>query len=390
MSEQQPKTILFLNRVSLLGGAERVLLLSMQLARRAGDVPLLACPDGGPLPDQARALGFKVIPCAFNRMRQTRNPASLIGYAACLWREGRRVERICRELSVDLLHPHGPVSAAYAVRASRSRKLPMVVHVHDALPPTKSYRMTVRYAASTYTRFVGVSRATCEMLEQIGIERDRIHLVYNAVSSVFLDDCPQPAPEIHGPGPHIGLFALIWPLKGQHIFLRAAEVLTKRFPSARFYIVGSLAYPDYQPYLDQLREMAESPALRGCVNFTGFRDDVPRLMAAMDAVALASVEAEALPTVVMEAMALGKPVAATRLGGTEEIIEDGRTGRLVPPGDPQALADALADLLNRPEGDPLPSLARSSIRDRFSEDRYAGELAALYSEALGRKVPAAR
>lgn len=381
-----PKTILFLNRVPLLGGAERVLLRSMECVAGWGLTPLLACPPNGPLPDKARAKGFEVIPCAFNRMRQTRNPFSLLSYALSLRREGRRVESICRQRNVRLLHPHSPVSAAYGVRAARRLGLPMLVHAHDALPLNRHYALTLRFIQGANPRFVAVSEAVREVLIGGHIPPERVDLIYNALDPAFLRQPPPPADEVTGPGPHIGTFAMILPLKGQHVFLEAAEILAGRFPTARFYVVGAVAFSDYQPYFDALRERANSPALRGRVAFPGFRSDVPRWIAGMDAVALASVEPEALPTVAIEAMAFGKPVAAARSGGTAEIIEDGVTGRLVPPGDGPALADALTDLLTRPPGDPLPCRAAESVRARFAPQLFDDALRRAYTRMLNGGV----
>lgn len=382
MRLHEPKTILFLNRVSLLGGAERVLLRAMRAVADAGNTPLLACPDGGSLPQEARTHGFEVVPFRFNRMRQTTNPARIASYGASLWREGRRVERLCRHRRVDMLHPHGMVAAAYARRAATACGIPMLAHIHDALPLSHAHTALLRYVEAAKPHYVGVSDAACAILRGAGVPDARLHRIYNSLDAAFLCGDHAPSEHVTGRGPHIGVFALIWPLKGQHIFLEAAALLTERFPEARFYLVGSLAYPDYQPYLNDLHRMAERPPLAGKVVFAGYRSDIPRWMAAMDAVALPSVEPEALPTVVMEAMALGVPVVATRHGGTPEILEDGSGGRLIPPGDPSAMADALADLISRAPEAPLRRQVAESVRNRFSQERFADNLGALYATLL--------
>lgn len=215
----------------------------------------------------------------------------------------------------------------------------------------------------------------------MGVPGSSIRVLYNSVDAVFLAQDGARV-DLGGPGPHIGLFALIWPLKGQHVFLEAAARIALRNPGARFHVVGSLAYASDQKYLDALLRRAHQPPLAGRVSFTGYRHDVRDLMAAMDVVALCSVEPEALPTVMMEAMALGKKVVGTAIGGTVEVIEDGVTGRLVPPNDPEALANAIEELAALPADHPMCLRAAASVRERFSPGRFNEDMGAIYDEVL--------
>jgi glycosyltransferase involved in cell wall biosynthesis len=376
-----PPAILFVNRVPFLGGAERVLLATMKLAESRGFRPILACPGEGPLQEAAEAEGFRAVPFAFSRMKATANPIALTGYAAGIYREGRRLERLCRKHGVSLIHAHGPVAAAYAVRASRALSVPMLIHIHDALKPGPGYRALVKYAAKASPHYVAVSDASRRMLATLGVPPGDVRVVFNGVSPEFLSGRHSPV-RLEGNGPHIGLFALIWPLKGQHVFLEAASLIARSNDRARFHVVGSLAFPSDQPYLDRLHAIADEPPLAGRVNFAGFRHDVPDWMAAMDVVALASVEPEALPTVVMEAMALGKKVVGTAIGGTTELIEDGVTGRLVPPNDPAALAAAIEELAALPKDHQMCQRAAATVRERFSPERFESDMGAIYDEVL--------
>jgi glycosyltransferase involved in cell wall biosynthesis len=118
------------------------------------------------------------------------------------------------------------------------------------------------------------------------------------------------------------------------------------------------------------------------VRFLGERPDVERLLAGMDVFALSSRE-EGIPNAVLEAMAAGRPVVATAVGGTPEVLEDGRTGWLVPPGDPAALADALAEaLLDPAEAARRGAAARRDVSERRSIDAMARRHEAFYVDAL--------
>ena len=119
------------------------------------------------------------------------------------------------------------------------------------------------------------------------------------------------------------------------------------------------------------------------MHFTGYRRDVAQLMTAMDVVVLSSVAFDALPTVCIEALALGRPLVATRVGGVPEIIRDGETGRIVPPHDPVAMADAVAALLAATDPERMAQAARADIRRRFSPERFGDDLAGALRGVLG-------
>jgi glycosyltransferase involved in cell wall biosynthesis len=215
-------------------------------------------------------------------------------------------------------------------------------------------------------------------------------VLYNGVDPAFLQPIDRDQDRALGPGPHIGITAQIIPWKGQDIFLEAASRLVERFPTARFYVIGGLAFPEDQAYLDRLRTMANRPALAGRVTFTGFQTDMPSWINAMDVIALCSVEDEAQPMAVLEAMALRKKVVGTNIGGTPEIIKDRVTGRLVPPGDSEAMADAIAESLLLPASDSRGENARRDVEARFTAEIFGRNLAQLYADTLNGRRPELR
>lgn len=376
--------ILLVNRNATLGGVERVMLTCMAEARRHGFQPVLACPPDGPLPAHARDLGFEVAECDFIWMQRTKDPRRLARYARSMYRGGRQVARLCRRHNVRLLHPHGAVSPLYTVYAARKLNLPVLYHLHDAMPPNGFIRLATRYYGPVVRRVVCVSEASRKTALALGYPRERTEVVYNGISDRFLGDIPPPAPDVSGPGPHFGIVGLIVELKGQHVLLQAARRILERYPHAHFWIVGPLCHPDDQPYLDRLHRMAEEPGLAGHVTFTGPREDVPRLMAAMDAMVMASILPEALPTVVIEAMALGRPVVATNIGGQLEIIRDGETGLFIPPEDPEAMARALLQIADGERRD-LGRRAAADARARFTPRRFGDDMARIYRELIGQR-----
>lgn len=375
-------TILMVAREGGMGGMERMALASMLQARSHGYNTLLATAGKGTLADAARAAGFEVVPSEFGWLQHTSNPLKLLRYARTLRTGGRQVASICRDHQVSLIHAHGPVASLYCVYAARRCRIPLLMHVHDAQVPKRTHAIVTRYVARTATRLICVSNAVRETVGKMGIPLRLTTVVYNGIDAAYLGDPPVPNPFVTGPGPHVALFASIVHWKGQHVFMAAAERLAGVAPSAHFYIVGGLAHPDDQPYLDNIRAMAEEPGLRGRVTLTGPVTDVPQWMAAMDVIVHTSVEREAFGLAIAEAMALGKRVVATDNGAPGEIIEDGLTGRLVPPDDPEALAAAIMNLAGRPVDDPMGAAAAASVRQRFTPGRFGNDLAQVYADVL--------
>lgn len=373
------RRVLVINRVAHLGGVERVLLTLAVGLRREGYEALLACPGHGDLPDAARAAGVTVLPCAFDRMRITANPLHLLGYPLAWMRGAADVERHCREQGVNLLHAHHPVGALYASRAARRLGLPLIQHVHEVLPAHLPYMAALRFAGGACARFLCVSGAGLALLESAGMASRRAEIVHNGVDPSFVDGSTvEPAPEVAGPGPNIGVFGVIEPRKGQQVFLEAAARLADRVPSARFWVVGKLALSDKSGHLRRLQAMADMPALRGRVVFTGHRHDVARYMRAMDVVVQASTHHESLSMALIEALSLGCRIVATDVGGTAEIITHGATGLLVPPGDAGALSAAVERMLAQTAAE-YATRARADAA-RFAPDAFCARVARIFDD----------
>src|SRR5262249_14360780 len=172
--------------------------------------------------------------------------------------------------------------------------------------------------------------------------------------------------------------------KGHDVLLDAAADVLRRVPDVHFDLVGA------GPELDSLRARARARGGDHAVTSAGHCDDVAARLAAADVFVLPS-RSEAFPNAVLEAMAAGLPIVASAVGGILELIDDGRTGVLVPPGDPGALADALCRLIgDPPHGARLGDAARVDARARYSFDRMVAAFEQLYLTELSRRgvVPA--
>ncbi|WCJ65438.1 MULTISPECIES: glycosyltransferase family 4 protein [Agrobacterium] len=307
-----------------------------------------------------------------------RGAADVMAVAWQLSREAKHFDVICANSQKALF--------VCAVAAKLSRR-PLVWILHDIVTDP-AFSATNRRAslafARIFARLVAVnSEETGRAFIEAGGEAEKVRIVYNGFdpAKAKLHDLGVAArlrAELGlGPQPLVGLFGRLSEWKGQHVFLDALAAME----GVQAVIVGGALFGQ-EAYEARIREQASRLGLDDRVRFLGFRSDVPELMASMDVVAHTSIVAEPFGRVVVEAMMCGRPVVATRGGGVTEIIRDGETGLLVPPGDAAALAAALGTILSDPAlAQRLGQSGREDVSDRFSLEETCRSVSALLTEA---------
>jgi glycosyltransferase involved in cell wall biosynthesis len=195
-------------------------------------------------------------------------------------------------------------------------------------------------------RVIANSRATATAFVRSGGRAEQVRVVYNGIDSgtygsVTPSETEALRRELGLAGvPIVGAFGRLAPWKGQHVLLEALV----RLPGVHALLVGEALFGEHA-YAEALRKQAETLGVADRVRFLGFRQDIPALMRLSDVIVHTSIEPEPFGRVIVEGMLASKPVVATRAGGTVEIIKDGVSGVLIPPGDAQALAEVLINLL---------------------------------------------
>jgi glycosyltransferase involved in cell wall biosynthesis len=181
--------------------------------------------------------------------------------------------------------------------------------------------------------------------------------------------------------PCIGIAGNIQEWKGQHVVVEALGLLADQ--AALHCVIAGGVHRAGETYAAELRARLHALGLADRVHLIGFRADIPDVMNAWDVVVHASVRPEPFGRVILEGMLLGKPVVATAAGGVPELIEDGRTGVLVPPGDAPALANALRRLLTAPgEAQAIGRTAREWARQHFSLARQVADMSEIYEDIV--------
>jgi len=355
--------------------------LLTRLRREGMAVPLCTVTrrHDGPLAEEVNHAGIHRFDLGARRLA---DPLALI-----------RLIRLLRAGAVDLVHAHGQDAAILAAAACRVSSLPLVITRHVLEEPEDSWRERAR-ARLTLRAFrhadvpVAVSHATAARLSRLSRRSvGDIRVLHNGID-VDTYSAPKPEParqalrhELSLPSDArlVLLPAVMRAGKGHDSLLDAVPAIVDRVPRVHILLAGTGELEN------RLRARAAGHDHR--VHFLGHRTDMPELMAGCDLVVLPSM-AEALPTVLMEAAAAARPVVATRVGGVPEVVEDGGTGLLVPPGDPAALAGAITALLmDRPRARAFGERARTVARNRFSLERQVEQSVELWQEAVVGRQP---
>lgn len=377
--------VVFVGHSSQLSGGELALVTLLPALTGVDSHVVLA--EDGPLVERLRAAGVsvEVLMLAPRTAQLRKDSVSPRGVpVAALFDTGAytvRLARRLRELRPDLVHTNSLKAHLYGGLAARLAGVPQVWHARDSITTDYLPRpavAVVRAAARLLpSGLVANSQSTLETLRRPSA-RGMAPLVLPSPVPAGRDGAtPRP---VDSRALVVGCVGRLSPWKGQHVLLRAVAAA---FPqdTAHVRIVGAALFGE-DAYDASLRELTAELGLCDRVVMTGFVDDVPAELARMDVLVHCSTTPEPFGQVVVQGMAAGLPVVAADAGGPAEIIDDGRTGLLTPPGDVAALAAALRRLhedpaLRRQLGDAGRDEAR-----RYRPEVVAPALERFYAELL--------
>jgi glycosyltransferase involved in cell wall biosynthesis len=295
--------------------------------------------------------------------------------------------RIGRRHHVDLVHLNNNIGSQLSgILAARFLGIPCIAHLRcfeDKHTITRTYARFVQH-------HIAISRAVRENLLHLGICKKRISLVHDALdlsefepnqrSCQLLDEF-----RISSTQPTFGIFGRVVDWKGIREFVLAARIVIQTFPEARGFIVGGVSDGDKNFYLE-IKKLVDECALNDKVIFTGYRPDVPDLLNLMDVVVHASNCPEPFGMVIIEGMAMCKPIVATSGGGPLDIVIDGESGYIVEMGNSDALGDAIVSLLSHPDTAKKMGLCgRNRVENVFSNKRYAERVGNIYQKVAHKE-----
>ncbi len=351
------------------GGQEiRILSECLGLAARGHGVELAGCPEGE-LRRRAQGVGlvFHPLPMA--------GPWDL----RAVW----RLARLLRRREVDILHTHSSVDSWVGGLAARLAGVACVRTRHLSAPVnTHPLNFVYRLPQAVITTGEGIRR---HLVEDYGLPGERVISIPTGVDLVrFRPREPDPRLRAElGLGPEepvVGMVAVLRSWKRHDLFCRMARMLLDRGRRARFLIVGD------GPGRERVGGYLDEMGLRPAVSMTGHREDVERILSLCSVVVLCSDRNEGVPQAVLQAMACARPVVAAAAGDVPQVVRDGRTGLLVPPGEVEPLARAVERLLDDPDlRRRLGEAGRRMVKETYSQEAMLAATEEVYARVLAGK-----
>lgn len=296
----------------------------------------------------------------------------------------RRLAAYIRSARVEVLHAHG-TSLFTAAAASCFPPYPAVVwHDHYGLYPAPRPTWAYRLAALRVSAVVAVSEELAEWARRaLGVRRDRVWYIPNFTMT---PPASSDAPDLPGrPGRRVICVANLRPQKAHLDLVRAFRTVHARVPDAHLLLAGT---GSDDAYAETIRRAVADQGLGECVTFLGHRADISAVLQACDIGVLSSI-GEGFPLALVEYGLTGLAVAATAVGQCAEVLDDGRAGRLTPPGDPDRLAEALIGLLESSGvREDLGRRLRDRVEQRYSRHAVVQQIGTVYDTVTRRTASA--
>ena len=330
--------------------------------------------EGGTIAQEIASEGIEM---KILNLRNYHNPLNIIRLAGRL-----------RGESIHILHAHSYFAGTFGRLAGLIAGVRvMFLHIQTSHQNRIKRHLIIDRVLSRFTaRIIACSEtARSYLIDVEGIQKHRVVTVHNAVDLRRFHRVSQADVEnlrrelgIESSTKVVCTIARLDPVKGLEYLLKAAALVANHIQDVKFLFVGR------GPIEDELRKQADQLGLTEKVLFTGIRKDVPVVLSACDVFVLPSPEREGLPNVIPEAEACSKPVVATSIGGIPEAVIDGVTGFLVPPKDPQALADKILLLLRDPSlAKQMGKMGKDLCLQRFASETMIRKIDRLYLDCLG-------
>lgn len=402
MSGEQKIKIAFLEEDAKIGGAEVNIFNLIRLLDKSKFDSCVICPCEGPVTERVQVLGGHFAIVKKTRTFSTSvwvlgkkftNPLALLFNFFSFLPTALRLSVFLKKENIDVLHTNSMLAHFYGALAARVAGSQCLWHIQDIVN-SRQFMGLLRFCLNSFGgffahRLVAVSESVKSMFN--GAAARKAMVVYNGA------DLEKFHPAISGKEIRnefkiavddivVGIVGRIVHWKGHKEFLYAASELKKTNLNIKFLIVGAATFGD-AVYFETIKKMAKKQGIADSVIFTGFRYDVPEIIAAMDICVHASSLPDPCPLVIFDYMAAGKPIVATKGGGVPEIVVNEETGLLVPMGDSDALKDAIFRIICDPAmGRQMGIAGRKRIENHFSINTFVENMATQYKELYDARV----
>lgn len=392
VAANRPK-VLFLHQGGELYGSDIIFYQVVQAVSSLAD-PVIVLSEPGPLVEKLRQLTKNISIFELGVLRRQHfSPRGVFRCAVNILIAVFKIIRLARQGKVKLIYSN-TIGVLPGAVAAKLLGVPHIWHIHEIIEkPKPLWRVLSAVVGLCSAAVVAVSRATANhLIKGCSWNANKTTVVYNGISTEPFENADgKPIRQEFGVSDETYLVCMVGRIsswKGQDCLIEAARYIKTNFSDFKILIVGDV-FRGNEWILSDLREKVRAFGLEDTVIFTGYRTDVPSIIKAADIVAVPSVAPDPLPTVALEAMACSKPVVSSAVGGLPEIVEDGVTGFVVPPNDPETLADKMMLLGKSHE---LRTAMGRKGRDRFDKmfslERFAAEIQGVILDAVETEKPA--
>jgi glycosyltransferase involved in cell wall biosynthesis len=379
--------ILYLIQSGKPGGAEISTLLLLRHLDKDHFSPLVVVPQGSLVESEFRRQGIQTIGMTLPQIKSF-NPLRIIWSFILLLKGALKIRNIVRNYGIDVIQSmSNKRTAAFGIVAARIARTPSVLtlRVIDYVKIVDD--LLLRWA----TKVIAISDAVAKVhLRGAGLN-GKLVTVYNAVDINEFDPTlndTKPLRAVWGIKATefvVGITSRLSPEKGHEYFLEAASKVLAKIPTIKFVVVGDLSFYGDKSYYYSLRALSERLCIDDSVKFVGYENNIAAIMSSIDVLTLCCAN-EPFGRVVIEAMAMKKPVISFDSGGPREIVVHNKTGFLVPLGDIDSLADSILvlyrdqDLRKR-----MGEFGRKEVLEKFSIEKHVGSYQRIYQELVARK-----
>jgi len=325
-------SILMLHGSSDLYGASKIFLKSVSALKDAGHEVFVVLSEDGPLVHELKDSGAVVILHKLGILRRKYfSPSGLVNRFRAILKAKGFLENLIKEKKITHLYSNTAAVLVGAL-AARNTGTKHIWHLHEILVSPKWFVRLMGKMINRYgDKVVVVSQAVWDSWK-VWVDASKMVLLYNGIDyDPYLQDSTNILHEIPaGKGKVIiGMIGRVSHWKGQSYFLEIAKALLEKHQNIHFLIIGD-AYPGTEHFVAEMLEKIKSLELEKEVTYLGYREDIPDILRSLDIFVLPSILPDPLPTVILEAMASAKAIAATAHGGACEMLVDGETGILIP------------------------------------------------------------
>lgn len=380
--------ILYIHPWSDLYGSSRYLYELVSRLQKGFYSPIVVLPNKGPLLDNLEKSGIKTKLINISILNRKHTISEVISFFIHFIPGILSVARSIKKHNIVMVHSNTCHVFAGAIGA-KIMGIPHIWHIHERdISPHSLRKMLVRIVLFLSEKVITVSEENRKRFFGSRHSSAKIAVISGGVDLSKLNESVsgQRIKDEFNIGDDtklVGMVGRITPWKGQIYFLEATSKVIKSHPNTKFLVVGDTDLQFREHYKRDLLVSARKLGISQRTIFTGFREDIPELLAALDILVLPSIEPEPFGLVLAEAMAMSKPVIATLIGGPLEIIEDGKTGILVPPRDSSKLAEAICELLgNESKRAEMGRNGRKRVESRYTWSNTIQRIEAIYRETL--------